>query len=334
MTASDLLRFAMRRPAASRILDLLEEAESRRPDLLRILAYHRIAGAPEFDRQMAHLAARYNVIGAETLLERLASGGQLPPRSVMITFDDADRDLAEIAWPVLRRRGLPAAAFVATAFPDRSERVFWWERIEGALRTTPLRGRVGTPLGPVSLATAAARRESLRRVKRTLKDLPNERVEREARRFAEALRAPPGESRVLGWDELRRLAGEGLRIGAHSRTHPFMNRITAGRARLEACGSRDDLRRELPGALPIFAYPDGRYGPEAIGALREAGFVCAFTMRRGTNDLRRADPLRLRRINVAPHATLEVVRARLIHSSSYLNRWRPLFDPQRSLAGA
>lgn len=45
--------------------------------------------------------------------------------------------------------------------------------------------------------------------------------------ICDELQAPaPGPS-VLGGDALRRVAAEGVTLGAHRRTHPFMDSVTA-----------------------------------------------------------------------------------------------------------
>jgi len=58
--------------------------------------------------------------------------------------------------------------------------------------------------------------------------------------------------------------------------------------------------------------------------LQRENFALAFTTVRGLNAVRTADPLLLRRINVGRLAPLAVVRAQLLPSTVYLNRWRSL----------
>jgi peptidoglycan/xylan/chitin deacetylase (PgdA/CDA1 family) len=314
------------------LLGAIERAEPRQASLLRVLTYHRVIDAPTFEEHMQYLASHYNVTPLSALLDAVSLGEALPPRSVMITFDDGYREVGELAWPILQRLGLPAVLFVPTAYPDHPDQGFWWDRLEQALDDTPRRDRLRTPIGRLPLAGTGDRARACSRLKRYLTTLHHDAARGRAEAICRELDAPPrlGPG-VLGWNDLRRLAGEGLAIGAHSRTHPFMDRLSAEAARDEVLGAMEDLRRELGEALPIFCYPNGRCGPAVLDALRKAGIVVAFTTRRGTNDLRTADPLQLRRINVSRSAALPVLRARLVHSSAYLNRWRWIFDPQPAL---
>lgn len=336
--ARRLARTLLDSAALAPILSVLERVDSRRPNLLRALTYHRLDDAGAFERQMRHLADRYNVVGAGAVLQALRGGGRLPPRSVLITFDDGYPEVGEVAWPILRRLGLPAVLFVPTAYPGDLGRPFWWDLIEDGLRGTPRRDVLDSPAGALPLGTAAQRRRACSALKRSMKSLHHDQARERAESIARELAPPipppgaPGTTppQRLDWDALRRLSREGLTMAPHSRTHPFMDLISAAEAHQEVAGSLADLRRELGTApLPIFSYPDGRHGPGAVAALRSAGIVAAFTTRRGTNDLDADEPLTLRRINMSAHADEALLRARLVHSSVYLNRWRRLFDRQR-----
>ncbi|MGQ0571181.1 MAG: polysaccharide deacetylase family protein [Armatimonadota bacterium] len=88
-----------------------------------ILIYHSIDGSGSpvsvtpsaFRRQMAWLAARrYRPLTMADVAAALQAG-RLPERAVVITFDDAYRNVFEVAVPCIRELGLRATVFVATA---------------------------------------------------------------------------------------------------------------------------------------------------------------------------------------------------------------------------
>jgi peptidoglycan/xylan/chitin deacetylase (PgdA/CDA1 family) len=69
-----------------------------------------------FARQMATLAAMgYTAILPDDWVACIRGQGEIPDRSVMITFDDAYADLVEHALPVLEKHGYPATVFVPTS---------------------------------------------------------------------------------------------------------------------------------------------------------------------------------------------------------------------------
>jgi peptidoglycan/xylan/chitin deacetylase (PgdA/CDA1 family) len=307
--------------------------EGHRPNLVRVLTYHRLAAPEAFAQQMSYLAANYQVVSMADLLAACRGNGTLPPRSLLITFDDAYRDFAEHAWPVLKRHHLPVTLFVPTAFPDNPGRVFWWDRLRHALNRTARREPLATPVGPVSLNTAGQRQQAFKQLRPYILSLPHRAAMDYVDQLCCDLEVSPPPAGVLGWQELRQLAREGVTMGAHTRHHPFLHRITPAEAEAEVAGSLADLERQVGPVLPIFAYPGGYYNEAAVAAVRRAGIALAFTTVRGANDLHRADPLRLRRNNVGEQANLAVLQARLLHASPYLDRWRPLHSPNGCPAG-
>jgi len=63
---------------------------------------------------------------------------------------------------------------------------------------------------------------------------------------------------------------------------------------------------------------------QVVQMLEQAGFALAFTTARGINDLRAADRLRLRRINLGRRATLALMRAQLLPWLAHLPRFLDL----------
>jgi peptidoglycan/xylan/chitin deacetylase (PgdA/CDA1 family) len=72
-----------------------------------------VVSPDSFSRQQEHLAREYNVVSLDQVCQATSEGSLLPPRSVLLTFDDGYRDNLEIAKPVLDNYGHPATIFVA-----------------------------------------------------------------------------------------------------------------------------------------------------------------------------------------------------------------------------
>jgi len=323
-----------RSPIFSTFVTLLEKLE-RRPNLLRVLTYHRvdhpdtrpaldpnlISATPEqFARQMEHLAEHAHVVTVDQVLAAVRHQAMLPPRSVLITFDDAYQDFYEHAWPTLKRLGLPAVMFVPTAYPSQP-RCFWWDTIYERVRA----GIVDFNLSNGDVQTASTERPSqtYRRIARELKNRPHEEVLQCVADISAQEAYTMAPSPVMTWDELAQLAAEGLTLGAHTRTHPLLNRVPLDVAVEEAVGSWRDLKSRIPNAPSVFAYPGGAFSDDVVRCLRDH-FELAFTTCRGINDLGRADPLRLRRINVSRHTPGSLVRAQMLAGVRHLNRRWPL----------
>ena len=78
--------------------------------------------APVFESQLALLRkGGYQGITCQQLFDHLRDGAALPPRPVLLTFDDGYLDNHTVAGPLLRRFGFRATVFVATDFIQPGE---------------------------------------------------------------------------------------------------------------------------------------------------------------------------------------------------------------------
>ncbi len=97
---------------------------------LRVLMYHKINDLPAnpttvptavFDEQMALLGEfGYRPVHLDAVLAHYLERRPLPPKAVLITFDDGYRDNLQNAAPILRRYGYPAVLFVPIGYVSDS----------------------------------------------------------------------------------------------------------------------------------------------------------------------------------------------------------------------
>lgn len=91
--------------------------------LVPILLYHRIGASstnnpyyllPEkFEEQMRLLHDwEYTVIPVELLVKAIKEGADLPPRPVIITFDDGDISVYTTAFPIMQKYGLTGVVYI------------------------------------------------------------------------------------------------------------------------------------------------------------------------------------------------------------------------------
>jgi peptidoglycan/xylan/chitin deacetylase (PgdA/CDA1 family) len=283
-----------------------------------------VSATPEgFAQQMEHLARFYRVVSMPEALEAVEKGRPLPKRAVLITFDDAYADFAEIAWPILKRLRLAATIFVPTAYSDQPELAFWWDRLYQAFAETSGTMINVPPLGHFPLLSPDQKRRSLRTIQNHVTTIPH----CEAMRLVDSLCAELGPScaqggSVLTWKQLRELAREGLTLGSHTRTHPIMTQVAPEQMRKEVQGAQEDLQREIGACLPIFCYPNGNHNDTVVSVLREQGIRLAFTTLSGPNELDSLDPLRLRRTVIMPRTTPAIFCLRLLRLGIHLDAWR------------
>jgi peptidoglycan/xylan/chitin deacetylase (PgdA/CDA1 family) len=95
---------------------------------LRVLMYHKVNDIPDnpttvpvsvFDEQLDQLRELgYTVVDLEAVIGYYRRGEPLPPKAVLITFDDGYADVLANAQPVLERHGYPAVLFAPVAYME------------------------------------------------------------------------------------------------------------------------------------------------------------------------------------------------------------------------
>ena len=80
---------------------------------LRHSRYPEIKGLSrdEFAEQVQYIKRHYNVVSGQELMNAIAEDSPLPPRPLLLTFDDGYIDHFTEVFPVLDRANLPGCFF-------------------------------------------------------------------------------------------------------------------------------------------------------------------------------------------------------------------------------
>jgi len=315
-----------------------------------VLAYHRIA-APgsrdlsaalidaypaDFEAQMRYVAQHYNVISSWDLVRALREGYTLPPRALIITFDDGYLCFQDTAFPVLERLNLPVTLFVPTGYPDKPGALFWWDAVYRSLTQTTRTDLALPGVGTLPLGTPEERDRAFGRVVPYIERLDEAAASRQVAAIVEDCGVAPNTTRyMLNWDELAGLAARGVAIGPHTRHHPVLAQATPERVRTEVEGSWADLQARLPHPLPIFCYPNGlphAVNRPAAAAVRRAGLAGAVTMVSGHNIIGRTDPYLLYRTGMEAGESLRKFSLKLTPAARMYRRLKRLLSPAAAAA--
>ncbi|MCK9631760.1 MAG: polysaccharide deacetylase family protein [Methanoregula sp.] len=68
----------------------------------------------EFSDQLDILGKTAQFLGSDDICDIIDGTKSLPPKAVVITFDDGFKEQYELAWPILKEKGIPAIFFVNT----------------------------------------------------------------------------------------------------------------------------------------------------------------------------------------------------------------------------
>lgn len=226
------------------------------------------------------IGRRFRFVTLDELGARLESGRAAPVAAV--TFDDGYRDVYELAFPLLRRKGIPAAVFVVTDWIG-SARPLSHDRLYRLLvRAWPAARDVLVRLGVAGAgpATPRAPADPFRALRLVLTRLPQAGVARVIAALEEET-TPGGaaldDPRPLSWEMLAEMGRAGFTVGAHTRSHAVLTRETETRVREETAEARRALAARLGVRVDHFAYPDGAFDPAVVDAVAAADYRFAYT---------------------------------------------------------
>jgi peptidoglycan/xylan/chitin deacetylase (PgdA/CDA1 family) len=259
---------------------------------LATLTYHAVTHPDRFARHLDVLASTTNPVSLDDVVATVVDGAALPPSAVLVTFDDGDPSILDVAAPMLHERGIPAILFVVTDLVG-TDAMLWPEEVEHLV------------------AHGGATRHAVgdgRAVVRALKQVPDA-VRREAidelRRTA---REPTGRSRQLTVEDLRTLESLNVAIGSHTASHPCLPNCDDATIEDEVTRSRARLAEVLGSPPAAFAYPNGDHDARAVAAVAAAGYTVGFVFDHRLSDVPPKDPHAISRVRINDAASVHRVR--------------------------
>lgn len=290
---------------AGKASGLFSASNRLRTQRLLILCYHGVSFDDEhrwnpslyidrvtFCKRLEMLRdGRYRVLGLGEALELLYRN-ELPPRSVVITFDDGSHDFYEIAHPMLREFGFPVTLYASTFYCRYQAPVFdvacvylLWKAIG---RTFDATGFLPDG-GSVQIADLAEWRRVQARVMRHVRAMNLTADEKDtlldvlAERLCVDL-AAIRKRRMLHYmtpDELREVARGGVDVQLHTHRHRMPRDEKLFTREIE-----DNIReiQDMTGSAARpehFCYPCGDYEPIFYGWLEKLGVKSATTCQPG-----------------------------------------------------
>jgi peptidoglycan/xylan/chitin deacetylase (PgdA/CDA1 family) len=276
-----------------------------------ILTYHRFSAngygehtsAAAFNEQLAYLKAHYQVVPLSRIVERLYVNGSLPPGMAAITIDDGYSDSYEIAYPLLKRYGVPATIFLVTDFVERY--VWMWTDKVRYITAQACAQKFNIAIDGDQLRFELddhnSRVAASERITAALKRLSEEMKEETIKELASLLdviipATPPDDFSAVSWEEVHEMARNGIEFGSHTLTHPILTNVGDERLRQELTESRTHIEAVLRRRVDQFCYPNGDYNERVAREVAEAGYNSAVTTVSGLVNAG-DEPFTLRRIH-------------------------------------
>ncbi|WP_051944508.1 polysaccharide deacetylase family protein [Streptacidiphilus rugosus] len=271
---------------------------------LAVLGYHGIEDRSSFEAHLDRLCDRSAPVSLRQVEEAARGGPPLPPRAVLVTFDDGDVSVHRDALPALKARGIPAVCFVVAGLVG-TDTPFWWDEVEQLARAGGTTDLV-PPAAPELLP-------------HTLKLLPERRRREALRQLRDSARTPVARKPQLTEVQLRELAAGGVDIGNHTLTHPCLDRCDDRQVRAEVLDAHRLLTDCLGRPPTAFAYPNGNTDARVHRLLGEAGYRSGFLYNHRLAHPGARHPLRIDRLVVSTRASADRLETILsgLHSTVF-----------------
>ncbi len=255
-----------------------EPAQAFEPNRILKVTPQFLEAAIETVRQ-----AGYDIVSLDEAARRLKSAGATTPFACF-TLDDGYRDNRDYAYPVFKKHGVPFAIYIPTAYAD-GDGDLWWFVLEEAIRKVDRLEVVldGTPR-VFDASTPQAKDRTFYDIYWPLRDRPESELRAAVQKIAEAAGYDPStlcRDLIMNWDELRALAADPLvTIGAHTRGHFAIAKLSEEEARAEIAESVARIERELGRPCRHFSFPygdAGSAGPRDFAIAKSLGLETAVT---------------------------------------------------------
>jgi len=307
-----------------------------------ILLYHRVTNLQtdpqllsvnpdHFTEHLEYISEHYNPISLSEL-HKAINIGQIPDKSVVITFDDGYADNFLNAKSLLERYNIPATFFVTSGYVG-SEKEFWWDDLERLLLLPDhlpdhldlmISGKFMSWNLYNEMESAEGFEQGIQRenwnvlmnsdpgpqyglyrdLHRLLKPLPSAQQDSiliTLARWTGLPRTGRITHRSLALEELKHLdEGDLVEIGAHTVTHPMLSMQPYETQKEEILKGKQSLEKILNHPVQSFSYPFGGYGDfnnNTVTAVRAAGIPIACA-NYGSTLIKSMDVYRLPRVLV------------------------------------
>ena len=215
---------------------------------------------------------------------KILNEGYKEKKFAVFTFDDGYSDNFIHAYPILKKHRVPFTVYVTTNFPD-GKAVLWWYLLEDLiLKETIIEFQLNglkykflcVHLWQIEWAYQEIHRLILNSSSSNL----NQRIRQVFENYEIDFHKKTSEL-ALTWEQIREMSEDPLvEIGAHTISHPVLNKLTDSDVLQEIEGSRDKIESEINKKVEYFSYPFGtrnEIGRREFRIAKKCGFKTSTT---------------------------------------------------------
>jgi len=259
-----------------------------------------------FIEQMKFIKKECNVISIDDFIELKSNNAKLPPKSVIVSFDDGFKNNYEVAAPILSDLQIPAIFYVASGIVN-TDLMFWVDIIEDCINNThsSIDIELEKPYS-FTLLTETNKINALTKIKSFCKtvNFNENKIVLKALQKVTNFDAGVEHSKnyeKIKWTELDEMNKDvNFTIGGHSLYHNILSQLEDRSLEKEISCSLDLLNINLNEVIRHYSYPEGQsnhFNKKTIDTLKKYNIVCSPTAIPGLNTIE-TDLFYLKRIMI------------------------------------
>jgi|SoiMethySBSTD1v2_1073268.scaffolds.fasta_scaffold09601_13 peptidoglycan/xylan/chitin deacetylase (PgdA/CDA1 family) len=239
----------------------------------------------------------FEIVSLDEAHFRLIEGDYGRP-FVCFTFDDGYRDNLEHAYPIFKRHQLPFAIYIPTDYADGRGDLWWLALEKVILKVDALNMKIDGSQRRLRCGTPAEKDATFHSVYWWLRSIDEVDARGIVRELCDGIDFQADSlcaDLMMSWAEIGQLAADPLvTIGAHTRRHYALAKLTLAEAHAEIERSVRRIEQETGKPCRHFSYPYGdeaSAGPREFALVKELGLRTGVTTRKGLIHPRHAQEL-------------------------------------------
>lgn len=222
----------------------------------------------------SYLKRHYNIISLHAYLEAVKSRGKLPPKAMIITFDDGLAGNYELL-PVIKQLQIPVTIYLCSDIVG-SQRHFWFNHNDDLISGEEIE---------------------------QLKVISNGRRLEELKKYGFEQTKEYDDVQALTHDQIKEMSSW-VDFQSHTCFHPILPQCDDNTAEAEIALSKKHLEDNYSFDIYSLSYPNGDYSTRDVELTKAAGYACGITLDAGYNDLH-SDLFRLKRLSANEAPTMD-----------------------------
>lgn len=263
-----------------------------------ILMYHRVADrlptdlhdpamyvrTDTLEMHLKELSRLYEIVP----LERVINPGAQSRNHCAITFDDGWLDNYEVAFPVLKKYGVPATIFLPVELIGSSD-YFWFQSVLDLANIATRTGKSEQFVRYYSKHAPAWNNKGLAACQVSglilcLKSIAAPALHEITLDAYRELGYRPADRRdLMNWEQICEMSKHGISFGSHGTRHNIFTTLDDSAKRHEIVDSLTLLRNKEINMTLFLSYPNGNYDYDSVLLAKHAGYQGAVTTELGFN---------------------------------------------------